>query len=176
MDLTAKCLVARPEITDPLFKQSVIFIYEHTSRGTAGVILNKPLTNTNSRELCLHRGYDAPVPREPIYSGGPVNTRGIVMLHTGDWNASNTLLVNDTFSVTSDDMMLYRYTQGDTARYYRFYAGVSVWHPQQIVMEQKRNQWLTADLDCATIFETDTRDLWEVAVGHSAQATMDRFI
>jgi len=43
-------------------------------------------------------------------------------------------------------------------------------------MEQKRNQWLTADLDCATIFETDTRDLWEVAVGHSAQATMDRFI
>jgi putative AlgH/UPF0301 family transcriptional regulator len=98
------------------------------------------------------------------------------MLHTGDWNASNTLLVNDTFSVTSDDMMLYRYTQGDTARYYRFYAGVSVWHPQQIVMEQKRNQWLTADLDCATIFETDTRDLWEVAVEHSAQATMDRFI
>ena len=176
MNLTGKCLVARPEIKDSLFKKSVVFIYENAKQGTAGLILNKPNHSINTRELCMHRGYDVNVPQETVYAGGPVNSRATVMLHSADWEASNTMRIDNQISISSDDLMIYRYTQGDTPRYYRFYTGLSVWHPQQIIAETNKNHWLVTDIDCETIFETDARHLWDIAVEQAAQSTMDRFI
>ena len=175
MDLTGKCLIARPNVQDPMFAKSVVYVYEHTSKGVAGVILNKKTAGT-TRDLCMNRGFDAPVPIEPLFAGGPVNERAVIMFHTADWMSSNTLNVKNNLCVTSDDMMLYRYTQGDTPRYYRFVTGASVWHPQQIKAEMSRNNWLIAELDILTLFETDHRALWDVAVETAAQETMDKFI
>ena len=175
MDLTGKCLVARPSVVDPFFTKSVVFIYEHTIRGTAGIILNKQINKT-TQDLVLNRGFEVHVPVENLYAGGPVNERAVVMLHTGDWSSRNTMHVTENISVTSDDIMLFRYTQGDTPRYYKFFAGASVWHPQQIKSELQRNNWLITDLSVEKIFETDSRQLWDTAVEQSAQETMDKFI
>ncbi len=175
MDLLGKVLVARPAIIEPMFAKSVVYIYEHSAKGTAGLILNKKLA-TNTQDLCRSRGFDANVPAEPVYSGGPVNTRGIVLFHSADWRASNTMTVNKQCSVTSDDMMLFKYTNGDTPRYYRFFAGMSIWHPQQILQEIKRNHWLITQLDIIQMFENDHRNLWDIAVERTAQETIDKFI
>ena len=175
MNLTGKCLIARPTLIDPFFKQSVVFIYEHSSRGVVGVILNKKL-NVNTRVLLENKGFIGNVPEEPLYTGGPVNERALVMLHSNDWHSGNTMIVNKNFSVTSDDIMLFKYTQGDTPRYYRFFAGASVWHPQQIKHEMARNSWLVSELDMQTVFEADSRNLWDTAVEQTATETMDKFI
>jgi len=175
MNLTGKCLIARPTLIDPFFKQSVVFIYEHSSRGVVGVILNKKL-NVSTRVLCENKGFVGNVPEEPLYTGGPVNERALVMLHSNDWGSGNTMRVNKNFSVTSDDIMLFKYTQGDTPRYYRFFAGASVWHPQQIKHEMARNSWLVSELDMQTVFEADSRNLWDTAVEQTATETMDKFI
>ena len=175
MNLTGKCLIARPTLIDPFFKQSVVFIYEQSSRGTVGVILNKKL-NVSTRVLLENKGFIGNVPEEPLYTGGPVNERALVMLHSNDWHSGNTMIVNKNFSVTSDDIMLFKYTQGDTPRYYRFFAGASVWHPQQIKHEMARNSWLVSELDMQTVFEADSRNLWDTAVEQTATETMDKFI
>lgn len=175
MNLAGKCLIARPNVQDQLFAKSVVYVYEHTHKGVCGIILNKRGIGT-TRDLCMNRGFDVQVPVEPLYAGGPVNERAIVMIHTADWISSNTMPVKNNICVTSDDIMLYRYTQGDTPRYYRFVNGASVWHPQQIKAEMSRNNWLITELDTETIFETDSRALWDVAVEISAQETMDKFI
>ena len=84
--------------------------------------------------------------------------------------------MNKQCSVTSDDMMLFKYTNGDTPRYYRFFAGMSIWHPQQILQEIKRNHWLITQLDIIQMFENDHRNLWDIAVERTAQETIDKFI
>ena len=175
MDLTGKCLIARPSVVDPFFSQSVVFVYEHSMRGTAGIILNKRINKT-TRDLMLNKGFEQHVPAEHLFAGGPVNERAVVMVHSAEWSSSNTMRVTDNISVTSDDIMLFRYTQADTPRCYRFFAGASVWHPQQIKSELDRNNWLITDLSVEKIFDTDYRQLWDTAVEQSAQETMDKFI
>ena len=175
MDLLGKCLIARPSLIDPYFLKSVVYVYEHSSRGTAGVILNKRLA-ANTKTLLANKGFNTNVPSEPLYAGGPVNERAVVMLHSADWSSSNTMRVTENISVTSDDIMLFQYSQGSTPRYYKFFAGASVWHPQQIKQEIARNSWLICDLDMDTIFETDRRNLWDTAVEQTASETMDRFL
>ena len=119
---------------------------------------------------------DANVPEEPLFAGGPVNERALIMLHSRDWRSGNTMNVNESLGITSDDNMLFRYTQGDTARYYRFFAGASIWHPQQIKEEIRRNNWLIANIELDVIFDTDPRNLWDTAVELTASETMDRFL
>jgi putative transcriptional regulator len=175
MDLTGKCLIARPSIVDPFFAKSVVFVYEHTMKGTAGVIINKKLSKT-TKDLLMNKGFDANVPGETLFAGGPVNERAVVMLHSADWTSSNTLHVTSNISVTSDDIMLFRYAQGDTPRHYKFCCGASIWHPQQMKSEINRNNWLIVDLDVETIFETHPVNLWDIAVEQTATETMDKFI
>ena len=175
MNLTGKCLIARPTMVDPFFAKSVVYIYEHSIKGTAGIIINKKLSN-NTKSLLANKGFDTNVPAEPLYAGGPVNERAVIMLHSGDWQSSNTLKVTKSISVTSDDIMLFRYTQGETPRYYRFCCGASVWHPQQIKQEIARNSWLICDLDLETIFETHPTHLWDTAIEQTAAETMEKYI
>ena len=175
MNLLGRCLIARPSLVDPYFLKSVVFIYEHSTRGTAGVILNKRLA-ANTQTLMANKGFATNVPAEPLYAGGPVNERAVVMLHSGDWSSSNTMRVTEQISVTSDDIMLFQYSQGNTPRHYKFFAGASVWHPQQIKQEIARNNWLICDLDMETIFETDRRNLWDTAVEQTATETMEKYI
>ena len=175
MELLGKVLVARPNLVDPMFAKSVVFIHEHSSRGTAGLILNKRLA-TNTKDICSSKGFEGNFPKEPVFSGGPVNTRGIVMFHSADWRASNTMRVNNQCAISSDDMMLFKYTQGDTPRFYRFFAGMSIWHPQQIKQEIARNSWLVTNINIDVIFDNDHRHLWDIAVESAAQEMMDKFI
>lgn len=175
MDLSGKCLIARPNMVDPFFAKSVVYIYEYSTRGTAGVIINKKLVNT-TRVLLANKGFNTHVPEEPLFAGGPVNERAVVMVHTNDWHSSNTFKVNDSVGVTSDDIMLFRYSQGDTPRHYKFCCGASVWHPKQLSQEIARNSWLIQELDVETLFETDPKHLWDTAVEQAAAETMEKYI
>ena len=98
------------------------------------------------------------------------------MFHSADWRASNTMRVNNQCAISSDDMMLFKYTQGDTPRFYRFFAGMSIWHPQQIKQEIARNSWLVTNMNIDVIFDNDHRHLWDIAVESAAQEMMDKFI
>lgn len=171
--LLGKCLVARPNVQDAMFKRSVVFVFEHTHSGTAGLILNKTLPQ-NTHDLLLSRGFNPSVPKETLWRGGPVNQNSIVMLHSTDWRSSNTLAVTKRLAVTSDDMMLFKYSNGDTPRGYKFCAGTAIWHPQQIKMEMANNSWLIVDLDFNDIFETDHRQLWDRAVEKTAKTMIDK--
>jgi len=176
MNLTGKCLVARPSIQDNVFKKSVVFIFEHTKEASAGLILNKHRRNMTTHDLCLSRGFNPQCPKEQLWHGGPVNENSVVMLHSTDWRSSNTLLVNDHFSVTSDDNMLHKYVNGDTPRGYKFFAGSSMWHSQQMKAEMSRLNWIVTTLDFQTIFESDHRNLWDLAVESAAHELMDRYL
>lgn len=176
MDLTGKFLIARPNIVDPFFRRGVVFIYEHSHTGTAGVVINHRHTEHNTHTVLHSRGFETTsTPCEFLYKGGPVNDKALLMFHSAEWNSSNTLRVSDYYAVSSDDMMMFKYTTGDTPRRYKFCCGASVWHPQQIRAEIHANHWLICDLPPEMVFDQDDRELWDLAVEYSAKETMDRF-
>ncbi len=174
MDLKGKCLIARPSITDPFFKKSVVLIYEHSVQATVGLVLNKPIPKFSLKDILSNRGYDN-IATDPLYLGGPVNERAISMLHTGNWYSSNTMSINDQISISSDDLMIYKFVNGDTPDDYRFFLGSAIWHPQQIAQEIAANHWLIGDMDEQDIFNHDGRTLWDLAIENSARDTIDKF-
>lgn len=176
MDLAGKFLIARPSIVDPFFKRGVVFIYECSPTGTAGLVINHVLPKFSTHTLLEGRGFNtASVPLEPLFRGGPVNEKAVVMFHSAEWTSSNTLNVTENYSVSSDDIMIFKYINGETPRHYRFCTGAAVWHPRQIAAEIHANNWLISDLPPELVFEEDPRTLWDLSVEKNAQETIDRY-
>ena len=67
-------LIAMPKLADPLFSQSVVYLWEYNEKGASGVIINKPLDFTLG-EVLNQLGI---IPKAtqanayPVLQGGPV--------------------------------------------------------------------------------------------------------
>ena len=50
-DIFTELLVAKPNMQDPRFKETVIFMFYHNKEGAAGLVVNKPLSTMSIIEL-----------------------------------------------------------------------------------------------------------------------------
>ena len=125
-NIVGKCLISRPNVQDPFFRNSVVFVFEQNDQQTSGVIINKK-SNFSTHDLFKKTGILPPHGSEPVYAGGPVSKNSILLLHTKEWHSTSTFKVAGKYAVTSDDLMLKRFGMGDMPRGYKFCAGVAVW-------------------------------------------------
>src|SRR5713226_5712225 len=73
-----KILVARRELLDPNFAESVVLLVQYDEKGTVGLIINRKTKVPISRlakELETAKGRT-----DPLYLGGPVETTGLMAL------------------------------------------------------------------------------------------------
>ena len=173
-NFVGKCLVARPSVVDPYFKNSVVFVFEQNDIQTTGVVINKK-SNYNTQDLLNRIGSAVPQGVEPVYAGGPVSKNSIVMLHTREWHSTSTFRVAGKYAVSSDDLMLQRFAMGDAPRGYKFCAGVSVWHNQQLQNEIDRASWLCVELNKHTVFDYNGNTQWDLAIEHAAKNTINQY-
>tara|TARA_Y100000385_G_scaffold258796_1_gene287045 strand:+ start:25 stop:552 length:528 start_codon:yes stop_codon:yes gene_type:complete len=173
MSYIQKLLVASPQITGPIFQSSVIFVYEDTDLGTAGLVLNKP-SSFSIVELARLNDLNYMGP-EMIYKGGPVNDQAIIMLHTDDWYCSSTMQVGDGFAVTSDKMMLEKLVDGNTPEQWRIFSGVAAWQKGQLDFEIKRKDWLVTDATQHVVFDVDKTTQWQHAINLCSKNVFDNF-
>ena len=74
--LAGQFLVARPVLLDPNFRQSVVLLLEHGAEGAFGLVINRPR--------------DVQGMSFTIFSGGPCQAQGLLMLHGhDDWAADH---------------------------------------------------------------------------------------
>lgn len=73
-----RLLVASPDLTDPNFERSVIYVIDHDEAGAIGVVLNRP-ADTEVDEVLPALAPTTAVPRV-MFLGGPVSTQGIICL------------------------------------------------------------------------------------------------
>jgi putative AlgH/UPF0301 family transcriptional regulator len=84
-----------------------------------------------------------------IYLGGPVNIKALTMLHSSEWECSNTMQVNDQFAISSAEDLLVRLADGDAPRHFRLFLGLCGWAPKQLMEELKGTQHHpAADIGC----------------------------
>jgi len=174
MNLKGKFLIARPTVKDPYFKRSVVFVYEHNPQSVIGLIINKKSPNNTVNDIMRNKGYND-IAETPLFVGGPMNQAAVCLLHTPEFASSNTLAVDHRFSVSSDDLMMYKFVNGDIPDGHRFIIGSAMWYPGQMNAELKANHWLISELTAHDVFDYEGREMWDRAVEKNAQQTIDKF-
>ena len=67
--LSGQFLIAMPGMGDPRFDKSLIFLCDHNDEGAMGLIVNKPIIETDFAEICDFLDIDCPQERDvPVYS------------------------------------------------------------------------------------------------------------
>ena len=102
--LTGDLLVASPEMRDPRFARTVIYMVSHDAGGAQGFVVNRPLGEILLAKLLEQMRMDGSSAsgKVRLNGGGPVESLRIFALHTSDYTSAHSAVVKDGVSVTSD--------------------------------------------------------------------------
>ncbi len=158
-------LLAMPAMSDPRFERSVIYVCAHNAEGAMGIVINKTLDSIDFHELLDE--LDIPTDEKSqdiaIHFGGPVeNQRGFV-LHSSDYQHSETLFVDEKVGLTATVKVLRDLASGDGPAQSILALGYAGWGPGQLESEFQENAWLSVPASDALLFEIANDDKWERA-------------
>ena len=85
-------LISMPHMNDPVFAKTLIYMCEHNSEGSMGVIINKPMVFNNATDVLKQTGLRNIKPAPKIYFGGP-ETYGRILLFLGSGGLLGTLIL-----------------------------------------------------------------------------------
>jgi len=181
IDTQGKLLIAPPNMPDPRFRKTVVYIWRHDVSGAAGVVINKKCQQPDFKHICneglVHR---LPKVNHPVYYGGPILTNVVGVLHSTDFvlNSTNEL-IDSKVGFTLDRKMLEVIARGDGPKNKLITLGMANWTTGQLEeeLEHPRNpamSWLIMDYDEKFVFgqldDDKADDLWERSVSEAIRA------
>ena len=153
-----KLLAAAPSLSDPNFRQSVLFVLEHNSEGALGVVLNRP------SELAVASAIEGLGPGREQAPGG-VRGRArqpVVGDRAGVGRSrrrgrdlgprSSAVSARSTWSASPPKW-------ADSTRL-RIFAGYAAWAPGQLEAELAEDAWFVLDFHPSDPFSSDPNELW----------------
>ena len=157
-------LVAKPELVDPNFRETVLLITQPVpGGGPLGVILNRP-TDVRLSEVWREAGA-VPEQFDKIYAGGPVARNQIIFLVHSNASIDSSLRVLDNVYLSGDPALLKNIVAAELkVKAVRAYAGYAGWAPRQLQAEISAGGWYMLPADAETIFTTDAAGLWPALI------------
>jgi putative transcriptional regulator len=165
--LAGQLLVAMPQMGDPRFARSVIYMCAHSGdAGAMGLVINKVVGALSMVELFaqLEIESDSLAKTRPVYFGGPVEPGRGFVLHTDDYSEEATLQVAGNISVTATLEILRAIGKGRGPRHSLFALGYAGWAPGQLDAEIQANGWLSVAADEEIVFDPDHDGKWRRAL------------
>lgn len=164
--LAGHLLVAAPQLSDPNFVRTVVFLIQHTAEGALGLVLNRPTSKT-VQELWKEIG-DAPChSRRPVHLGGPVSGP-LMAIHRNPELGELEVLPGVFFAakkVNLDRLV------AQQEHVFKLFVGHAGWGPGQLDGELEVGAWFTQEATAEHVFyEGD--DLWEQVLHHIRRATL----
>jgi len=175
-------LIAPPAMIDSRFSKTVLLVTHNNLAGTFALCINKP-TNHDISQIAIELGIPNSL-KFPLFWGGPVNRGSIWMLHSSEWKCQYTMPVNDSWSVTSNEVMFHHLSDGDVPNYFRIAYGICTWAPGQLDMElsgtppfTRSSSWLIAnDINPEDIFEQHIDEVWDNCIKTSGSQAVDNWL
>ncbi|HMJ04716.1 MAG TPA: YqgE/AlgH family protein [Chthoniobacterales bacterium] len=153
LNFAGSLLVAHPNMHDPNFRRSVLFISSHDqSEGAMGVILNRPL----DKHVADLVG-DAPpegLADVPVFLGGPVG-KNQLMFAAFEWENANGLRLNHNVDVEE----AYERADEDPSSI-RAFVGYAGWTAGQLEAEMKQKAWILQKPTRAALTPERLPKLW----------------
>jgi putative transcriptional regulator len=156
-------LVARPELREPIFKESVVLRLP-SSVGVGeglvvGLILNKParvaLSDIFPDDQALQNR------SETVYFGGPVEPWAPgVILRSSEPITKAALLFGDIYVSFDPDFIRELLKETEKTRDLRLFVGRSQWAPAQLQNEMAMGAWYSVRAETNLIFSATTQYLW----------------
>lgn len=163
--------MARPELIDPNFARSVVYLFEHTEEGAAGVVINRPSKHSVA-ELASTIFNDEIEWDKPIHVGGPVGGPLLVVHQEADWADEEV------------DTEIYRTVDPDKIRHLLdrkvepsvVIANYSGWGPSQLEFELRENAWDVVEATPDLIFWNELKDLWDVLTARAQVSRLNEVL
>ncbi|WP_370261359.1 YqgE/AlgH family protein [Limnobacter sp.] len=165
--LSGHFLIAMPNMLDPSFAGSVVYLCEHSSKGAMGLVINRP-TDLDIVALLekIELEVEGDLPQHfPVMAGGPVAAERGFVLHTAplQWNSS--LPVNDRISLTTSKDILEAVAKGQAPSQWLITLGYAGWGEGQLEQELAQNAWLTVPANDDILFNTPLEERFASAYG-----------
>lgn len=172
--LDGQMLIAMPNIGDPRFERSVIYLCAHSEEGAMGIVVNKIAENISFPDLLerlevMPKDQRIDLPSQtremPVQVGGPVETGRGFVLHTVDYfSDDSTLSIDESVGLTATLDVLRAIVAGEGPRQALLALGYSGWGPGQLEQEIHSNGWLHCDADEDLIFDVNNGDKYAMAL------------
>ena len=152
--LAGTVLASSPELLDPNFRQTLIFIANHDAEGAFGLVLNRPLNKCLS-DVATGPDLSKVIAQVPVYQGGPVRPEHLlVALFTqGTREDEIACHLDAPLDVTEDAIQ-------SGKGWVRAFAGYAGWGEGQLEDELANDAWQVCTPD-PTLFDPRlTAGLW----------------
>ena len=177
-------LIAPPNLPDPKFRNTVLMVTHDTDNGSFALCVNKP-TDYVLPDVLLDSDVEVfNMPNLPIYWGGPVSPRSLWMMHSAEWQTKGTVLIDDTWAMTSSEEMFHNLADGDCPQHFRIVMGYCAWAEGQLKQElngispwRREHAWLVAqNLGPEWLFDQNPDDLWAAATTLCSHQAVDSWL
>jgi putative transcriptional regulator len=160
-------LVASPELDDPNFRRTVIYMVEHDGDGAMGLVINRVLGSGPLASLLEGLELQAPADSEVeirVHYGGPVERGRGFVLHSPDYQAETTVVLADFVAMTSSLDILGDIAAGKGPMRSLLALGYAGWAARQLEGELASGAWVIVDADAALLFDPDVEAKWQHAL------------
>ncbi|MEX2641892.1 MAG: YqgE/AlgH family protein [Acetobacterales bacterium] len=164
--LPGQLLVAMPQMEDPRFARSVVYLCAHTAEGAMGLVLNRELESLTFPDLLEQLGIEPGLAAKQIrvHFGGPVESSRGFVLHSDDYMHEASLNVDNGIALTATVDILKEIAHGSGPRNCLLALGYAGWGPGQLDGEMHGNAWLHVEADQDLVFGSDLAMKWENAI------------
>lgn len=162
-----RLLVASPDLDDPNFHHTVIYVIQHDEQGAMGLVINRVLATGPLDKLL--ENLDMPVTVEAdtdiqVHFGGPVEQGRGFVLHSPEYRAEGTIPLSDLAAMTPSLRVLEDMAAGNGPARSLFALGYAGWGPRQLDGEIASGAWVIVDADEALLFDSDMDAKWQQAL------------
>ena len=164
-NLSNHFLVSMPQISDPIFRKTIIYICSHDKSGAMGLIINKSISeidlNQETNDILKQTKLYTMKPAPNIYFGGPVDLNMGIILHPLDYSTKKTIKISSKIGVTSDSKILSDILNGLGPSMFRFSIGYTGWDNGKLENEFKNGDWLVMPSNSEIIFDMPDDQKWK---------------
>ena len=157
--LTTILLVARPQLQDANFRDSIVLVMNNIGPAPIGVIINRP-TRIAVSQLFPDIERLARV-QDKLYFGGPIAITSVSFLYRGDAPNESATAVLDGVYFSADRQLLEKLLGRDRPMDgLRIFVGHAGWAPGQLEREIARGDWTLAPASANAIFDRKSEHPW----------------
>lgn len=165
-------LLSLPNMHDSNFRNSLVYISDHSGDGAKGWVINKEVEPRIAVKLrkSIQLGVVC-----PLYYGGPVDITQVYVLHSSETQIKdNTVILNDNLCMTRDKKMIQMLNNNEFPNFWRVLVGNCTWGPGQLESEllgsrtEGKSMWNRLQYSKDFMWDTAPPNQWDLGISQVA--------